>query len=76
MQFPVLIFLIDELAILELWPAHPFPVVVLATLAGTVACAATSYYLLERPLMRRERARNPPPAGDGVTPVPLYDRPS
>jgi peptidoglycan/LPS O-acetylase OafA/YrhL len=33
-------------------PSAPFLVLTLATLAGTVVCAAASYYLVERPLMR------------------------
>jgi peptidoglycan/LPS O-acetylase OafA/YrhL len=32
--------------------SSPFLVLTVTTLAGTVACAALSYYLLERPLMR------------------------
>ena len=50
---------------LELWrrgardwvPSAPFVVLALATLAGSAACAAISYYVLERPLMRYKRQR-------------------
>jgi len=46
--------------VLEMWrqgardwvPGAPFLVMTATTLAGTVACAALSFYLLERPLMR------------------------
>ncbi len=34
------------------WPSMAFPVLAACTLAITVVCAALSYYLLERPLMR------------------------
>ncbi len=36
------------------WPAMAFPILVVSTLAITVVCAGLSYYLLERPLMRRK----------------------
>ena len=49
-QFPVLVAALD-LGVDGWWPAHPFPVVAAVTFAGTVVCAAISYYLLERPLM-------------------------
>jgi len=62
-QFPVLILLIDHTSLLELWPRGAFPVLVIATFAGSVVCAALSYYGLERPLMRRIRRR--PPKGEG-----------
>ena len=50
-QFPALIFLLD-LGVADWWPAMDFAVVLLTTFAVTVACAAASYYVLERPLMR------------------------
>jgi peptidoglycan/LPS O-acetylase OafA/YrhL len=59
--------------------SSPFVVLTVATAAGTVACAALSYYLLERPLMRlKYRARTPRPAprdtevvaGSARAPVP------
>ncbi len=58
-QFPVLILLLDHTGLVGLWPQAAFPLLVLATFAGTVACAALSYYGLERPLMRRIRRRSP-----------------
>ncbi len=36
------------------WPSMAFPVLALTTLAVTLVCASFSYYLLERPLMRRK----------------------
>jgi peptidoglycan/LPS O-acetylase OafA/YrhL len=59
--------------------SSPFVVLTLATAAGTVACAALSYYVLERPLMRRKyRAASSRPAprdteavaGSARAPVP------
>jgi peptidoglycan/LPS O-acetylase OafA/YrhL len=50
-QFPVLIFLLDA-------GVQGFVPLTGLTFALTVACAAASYYLLERPLMHRVR-RNP-----------------
>ena len=73
-QFPVLIGLID-LGLNDLWPARSFVIVLAATFVGTVACAALSYYLLERPLLRRyrspRRARSSGGIGDLASrPVP------
>lgn len=53
-QFPVIIALVD-IGILDLWPELDFLVLGVSTLLLTVACAAVSYYGLERPLMRRVR---------------------
>lgn len=53
-QFPVIIFLIDA-------GVKAFVPLTIATLAVTVACAAASFYLLERPLMRRVRRRRSAP---------------
>ena len=58
----------------ELWrrgardwvPGAPFIVLFLATLAGSALCAALSYRLLERPLMRLKYRRTPPPATRGT----------
>jgi peptidoglycan/LPS O-acetylase OafA/YrhL len=49
-QFPVLIFLLDA-------GVRTFVPLTLLTFTITVGCAAVSYYLLERPLMRRVRRR-------------------
>ena len=54
-QFPVLIGLIDLGLIDGLSRTVSFVVLLAATVAGTVACAAFSYYALERPLMRWSR---------------------
>jgi peptidoglycan/LPS O-acetylase OafA/YrhL len=63
-QIGVMVFLIDDLSVLDLWPAMDFPVLLATGFAGTVACAAASFYLLERPLMgwRAARPRRPQPA--------------
>jgi peptidoglycan/LPS O-acetylase OafA/YrhL len=49
-HFPVLIFLLDA-------GVEGFVPLSVLTFGLTVVCAATSYYLLERPLMRRVRRR-------------------
>jgi peptidoglycan/LPS O-acetylase OafA/YrhL len=49
-HFPVLIFLLDA-------DVRGFVPLTVLTFVVTVACAAASYYLLERPLMRRVRQR-------------------
>ena len=49
-QFPVLIFLLDA-------DVDGFLPLTVLTFTMTVGCAALSYYLLERPLMRRVRRR-------------------
>ncbi|CAN5563549.1 trehalose corynomycolate mycolyl acetyltransferase TmaT [soil metagenome] len=53
-QIPVLIGLLDIHAASAL-PIPVFPALLVMTLAVTIACAALSFYLLERPLMRRFR---------------------
>jgi peptidoglycan/LPS O-acetylase OafA/YrhL len=50
-QYPILIVALDA-GVADWWPSMQFPVVVAVTLVGTIACAAVSYYSLERPLMR------------------------
>lgn len=55
-HFPILLALVD-LGVVGWWPAMGYPVLVAATLAVTLPCAALSYYALERPLMRRRRVR-------------------
>jgi peptidoglycan/LPS O-acetylase OafA/YrhL len=66
-QFPVLIAALD-LGVADWWPSMQFPVLVLVTLAGTIACAAISYYVLERPLMRwgRRSPGSTPPEGPAI----------
>jgi peptidoglycan/LPS O-acetylase OafA/YrhL len=63
-HFPILYGLYQG-GILDWWPSMAFPLLVTMTFAITVVCAALSYYLLERPLMRlkysrRERERSRP----------------
>jgi peptidoglycan/LPS O-acetylase OafA/YrhL len=56
-QFAVLIAL-GDIGAVEWWPESVrFPIVVVLTLAGTIVCAAISYYGLERPLMRWGKRR-------------------
>jgi peptidoglycan/LPS O-acetylase OafA/YrhL len=54
-QFPVMVGLVD-LGLLD-GSLPDFPLLLVATLAGTIVCAAASYYALERPLMRWVRGR-------------------
>jgi len=47
-----------DIGAVEWWPSSVrFPIVVALTLAGTIVCAAISYYALERPLMRWGKRR-------------------
>jgi peptidoglycan/LPS O-acetylase OafA/YrhL len=55
-QFPVLIALLDIDATSALSFLPEFPVLLAMTFTGTVICAALSFYLLERPIMRRARS--------------------
>jgi peptidoglycan/LPS O-acetylase OafA/YrhL len=71
-QFAVLIAL-GDIGAVEWWPSSVrFPIVAVITLAGTIVCAAISYYALERPLMRWGKRRFgsavPEPAASEVTP--------
>jgi peptidoglycan/LPS O-acetylase OafA/YrhL len=50
-HFPILVGLHDG-GVADWWPAMAFPLLALLTLAITILCAALSYYLVERPLMR------------------------
>jgi peptidoglycan/LPS O-acetylase OafA/YrhL len=64
-QFAVLIAL-GDIGAVEFWPSSVrFPIVVVLTLAGTIVCAAISYYVLERPLMNwgKRRFGSAAPAG-------------
>lgn len=66
-QFPVLIALFDA-GVPGWWPARQFPLVAVMTLAGTIACAAISFYALERPLMRWGKRRFGSAAPERATP--------
>lgn len=59
-QFPVLILFLDV-------GIKAFVPLTIATFALTVACAAASFYLLERPLMRRVRGRKPATAATAAS---------
>ena len=59
-QFPVLIFLLDA-------GVETFVPLTLLTFTITVGCAAVSYYLLERPLMRRVRCSRGSPSEPRLT---------
>ena len=76
-HFPILIGLRDG-GVLGWWPAMKFPVLALTTFALTVAAAAASYYLVERPVMRlkhRRREGSLPAAVTGRNPkVPVESR--
>lgn len=52
-HYPVLVGLLD-LGAADWWPQMAFPVLAVVGLGVTIACAALSYYLVERPLMRRK----------------------
>jgi peptidoglycan/LPS O-acetylase OafA/YrhL len=52
-HYPIVLGLVEG-DVLDWWPGMEFPVLAVTTLAITVACAALSYYLLERPLMRHK----------------------
>jgi peptidoglycan/LPS O-acetylase OafA/YrhL len=74
-HFPILVAL-GEAGVAGWWPAMAFPVLGICTFAITVACAALSYYLVERPLMRlkygRRRGPGPmlaPPTDDMLRPL-------
>ena len=47
-----------------------FPVLLLSAVAFAVACAAASYYLVERPLLRFKDPRRPQPPAAAVSPEP------
>lgn len=50
-HYPIMLGLVEG-GVDQWWPEMAFPVLAIVTLAITVACAAISYYLVERPLMR------------------------
>ena len=50
-HYPIVLGLVDG-GVLDWWPHMPFVVLGVTTVLITVACAALSYYLVERPLMR------------------------
>ena len=71
-HYPILLGLVEGGAA-DWWPSMAFPLLATITLAITIACAALSYYLLERPLMRlkylgRDRERSRPGSISGQEP--------
>ncbi len=52
-HYPIMLGLVEG-GVNDWWPQMAFPVLATVTLAITVSCAALSYYLVERPLMRRK----------------------
>lgn len=66
-HFPIMLGLV-EAGVLDWLPGLQYPVLVATTLAVTIPCAAASFYGVERPLMRRRRARpaDVPPAALGA----------
>ncbi len=55
-HFPILVGLLDW-GVVDWWPAHAFIFTVVSTMAITICCAAASYYVVERPLMRLKNRR-------------------
>jgi peptidoglycan/LPS O-acetylase OafA/YrhL len=71
-HYPILLGLVDA-GVTDWWPSMAFPLLAAITLSITIACAALSYYLLERPLMRlkyrgRDRERSRPGSISGQEP--------
>ena len=64
-HFPV-IRALDDIGAQDWLPSLMFPVFALLTFIGTVICAAASFYLIERPLMRwsRRHKQSEPATGD------------
>jgi peptidoglycan/LPS O-acetylase OafA/YrhL len=50
-HYPILLGLVEG-GVDDWWPSGAFPLMAAITLGLTIVCAAASYYLLERPLMR------------------------
>jgi peptidoglycan/LPS O-acetylase OafA/YrhL len=51
-------------------PGMPFVSLLVSMLAVSIAVAATSYYLVERPILRfKDRRRRPPPATASEVPA-------
>ena len=61
---------LEEQGAAEWIPGISFPVLVLATTAFATACAAASYYLVEKPLLRFKDPRPPRPPAPAPQPVP------
>ena len=53
----------------DLIPGMPFVSLLVAMLAVSVAVAAASYYLVERPILRFKDRRRPPPATASEVPA-------
>jgi peptidoglycan/LPS O-acetylase OafA/YrhL len=60
-HWPIALALVDG-GVLSWWPHLPVLVLTTLTLAITLVCAAVSYYLVERPLMRLKYRRGSLPA--------------
>ena len=63
---------LDDSELAKLWDFAPMLGLTIATLLMSTAFACASYYLVERPLLRRKRTRvtDPAPPQSGAPPVP------
>jgi peptidoglycan/LPS O-acetylase OafA/YrhL len=65
---------LKDSSLAKLWDFAPMLGLTVATLIVSTACAAASYYLVERPLLRLKRTRTvapATPAGDAPAPLPV-----
>jgi len=62
-------FALSRVGVTEWWPHAPFLVLTVVTLALTLACAAVSYYLVERPILRFKHLRRGETPRRGSRPV-------
>ena len=63
-----LLYELKDSGLAELWEGAPMLGLTIATLIVSSACAAASYYLVERPLMRFKRTRATEPAPPAASP--------
>jgi peptidoglycan/LPS O-acetylase OafA/YrhL len=66
-------YALKDSSLAKIWDFAPMLGLTIATLLVSTACAAVSYYVLERPLLRFKRTRTtapaPPPAEAAPLPV-------
>ncbi|HTU14409.1 MAG TPA: acyltransferase [Solirubrobacterales bacterium] len=74
-HFPVMVGL-ARIGVGEIWPAMSYPLFAMASFAVTVALAAITYRLVERPMMTWSRRRGTGRAGDPEASVPAAALPA
>jgi peptidoglycan/LPS O-acetylase OafA/YrhL len=64
-------YALKDSSLARIWDFAPMLGLTIATLLVSTACAAASYYLVERPLLRLKRTRTTAPSAPAADPAPM-----